>query len=173
MEMSSNQSWRISNKKVEVAWINPMPKNYVSFCFIVFFFSSRSVVRNFRRDKLPPFKICSFAQRHVRTGGPCNYFHNHKEFLVGLISKVIESRMVYSKPMSPRDLDRLIVPDAVPKKFWFTVDLRPVSQYTVKYHCPRPIVGQTLAKVSEQRYYAPFDFSHGYWHLPWHKKYWA
>lgn len=57
----------------------------------------------------------------------------------------------------------MVVPKPGSAKFRFTVDLRPVNLYTVRYHFPMLNVEQGLIKLADSKYYATFDLSHGYW----------
>lgn len=50
--------------------------------------------------------------------------------------------------------------------FRSTVDLQPVSRFTVKHQYPIPNIEQELCKLSSACFFATFDLSHGYWQLP-------
>lgn len=56
-----------------------------------------------------------------------------KDFLEKMISNLIDAGTVYPSPTSPWTSDLLLVPDSAPEKSAFTIDLRHVNPYTVKY----------------------------------------
>lgn len=44
----------------------------------------------------------------------------------------------------------------------FTVDLRPINQYTVRQHGPLPVIGHELPLLAGSEVYVNLDMNHGY-----------
>ena len=92
-----------------------------------------------------------------------------REFLQNFVQDLVRTGMAYANPTSPWASAPLIVPKPGPARFRFTVDLRPVNEFTVKHQYPMPNIEQELAKLSNSKFFATFDLSHGYWQFPLHK----
>lgn len=95
-----------------------------------------------------------------------NYSQEQREFLQKLIAELVRCDMVYPNPTASWASAPLLVYKSGPAKFRFTVDLRPINQFTVQHHFPMPNLEVELTKVSSSRVYATLDLSHGYWQFP-------
>ena len=115
--------------------------------------------------RFPPLKVDLTSDAKPVKVRLRNYSQEQREFLSGFVKKLIDHGMAYANPTSPWACAPLLVPKSGPSKFRFTVDLRPVNKYTVKHQYPMPNLEHELTKVATSRYYATFDFSHGYWQL--------
>jgi len=98
-----------------------------------------------------------------------NYSREQRQFLSDFVQALQEKGMIYPNPSSRWACAPLLVPKPGESRFRFTVDLRPVNRYTIKYQFPMPDVEVELTKLAGAKYFATFDFSHGYWQLPLHK----
>ena len=94
-----------------------------------------------------------------------NYSQEQKEFLSEMVAKLVRHGMAYANPTSAWACAPLVVHKPGPTKFRFTVDLRPINKFTVKHQYPMPNLEQELTTLSNSRFYATFDLSHGYWQL--------
>lgn len=97
-----------------------------------------------------------------------NYSASQRAFISSLMQDLVRHNLVYANPSSKWACAPLIVPKAGPSQWRFTVDLRPVNRFTVPYQFPMPRVEIELTKTAGSRFYANFDFTHGYWQLPLH-----
>jgi len=95
-----------------------------------------------------------------------NYSRDQRDFLNDFVGNLERKGMVYPNPSSPWACAPLLVPKDAPSRFRFTVDLRPVNRFTVKYQYPMPDIEVELSKLAGAKYFGTFDFSHGYWQLP-------
>lgn len=96
------------------------------------------------------------------------YSQEQKTFLSEFVSELISKGMLYPNPTASWAAAPLLVPKPGPTKFRFTVDLRPVNKYTVKYQYPMPNIEFELHRLAKATCFATFDLSHGYWQLPLH-----
>jgi len=97
-----------------------------------------------------------------------NYSKEQREFLEDFVTKLVHHGMAYSNPTAKWASAPLIVPKPGPSRFRFTVDLRPVNNFTVRHHYPMPNLEQELTKLGSSKWYATFDLSHGYWQFGLH-----
>lgn len=114
----------------------------------------------------PPLKIELTPDAkpvHVRLR---KYSKEQREFLDKFVDSLVKYGMTYPNPTSPWACAPLLVPKPGPAKYRFTVDLRPIIKYTIRHQYPMPNLEQELTKLTGSKYYATFDFSHGYWQLP-------
>lgn len=73
--------------------------------------------------------------------------------------------MVYKNATSPWAAAPVIVRKPNSDNFRFTVDLRPVNKYTIKYQYPMPNLEYELLQLTNSSCYARFDLSYAYWQL--------
>lgn len=95
-----------------------------------------------------------------------NYSLDQREFLQKFMKVLIDTGHVYPNPTSKWASAPLLVAKPGPSMYRFTVDLRPVNKYTIKYHYPMPHIEQELTKTQGSKVFCEVDFLHGYWQLP-------
>ena len=97
-----------------------------------------------------------------------NYSQAQRDFLATTVANLVKHDLAYANPTSPWASAPLLVPKPGPDGFRFTVDLRPVNQFTQKHQFPMPNLGQELTKLANSRHFFESDFVHSYWQLPLH-----
>lgn len=113
--------------------------------------------------KIEPLRIELTPDAHAIRVKLRNYSEEQRSFMKSLVADLIKHSCVYANPTAKWASAPLLVPKPGPDGWRFTVDLRPVNQFTVRHHFPMPILEQELTKVASSRYYSNFDFTHGYW----------
>ena len=119
--------------------------------------------------KFPPLKIDLQPDAKPVRVRLRNYSQAQRDFLSKCVANLVKHNMAYSNPSSPWACAPLLVPKTGPEGFRFTVDLRPVNKFTVRYQYPMPNIEHELTKTSRSSVYAEFDFVHSYWQLMLHK----
>lgn len=75
------------------------------------------------------------------------------------MAELVKHDIIYANPHSKWASTPLVVPKAGPAEWRFTVDVKPVNNFTIPYHYPMPNVELELIKLSDSNYYANFDFT--------------
>ena len=94
------------------------------------------------------------------------YSQEQQKFMADIVKSLERKGMVYLNTSTKWASAPLLVPKPGLAKFRFTVDLRPVNQFTKKYQYPMPNMEVELTKLAGERHFASFDFAYGYWQLP-------
>lgn len=98
-----------------------------------------------------------------------NYSEYQRSFDSKFIDRFVTADMNYFSPSAPWSCASPFVPKNGPDEFCFTVDLRPVSQFTVKHQFSMSILEEELTGTTGSRHYALLDFSNSHWQLPLHQ----
>ena len=80
----------------------------------------------------------------------------------------LKKGMVYPKPSSKWACASLVLSKLGPALFCFTLDIRPVNCYSLKYQYPMSDLRVEPGKLVGARFFVAFDFSQGCWQLPLH-----
>lgn len=89
-----------------------------------------------------------------------NYSKKQRYFFSKFTEALIHCGMTYPIPTSTCSSAPLVVRKPGPAKFRFTVDLRPVNNFTLKKQYPMPNLENELAKIHKAYFFATFDLSH-------------
>lgn len=116
--------------------------------------------------QVPPLKIDLRAEAQPIRVRLRKYSQPQQEFLTKLMKQLMDADIIYPNPTASWASAPLLVEKPGPAKFRFTVDLRPVNQFTVKHQYPMPNLEHELTKLSSSAFFATFDLSHGYWQFP-------
>lgn len=119
--------------------------------------------------KVPPLKIELTSNAQPIRVKLRNYSQSQRKFMTNLTDELIRFNLIYPNPSSKWACAPLLVPKPGPSEWRFTVDLRPVNQYTIRHQYPMPRIEEELTKTAGSSVYASVDFTHSYWQLPLHK----
>lgn len=112
--------------------------------------------------KVPPLQIELTEDARPTRVRLRSYAVSQRAFMATLVEELVKYNLVNANPTSTWACAPLIVPKPGPTAWRFTVDLRPVNRYTKPYQFPMPQIEHELTKTAGSRYYANFDFTHGY-----------
>lgn len=114
--------------------------------------------------RIPPLKIELIRDAKTVKVRLRKYTQDKRAFLSDFVDKLVRHGLAYANPTFKWACAPLLVPK--PGAWYrFTFDLRPVCKYILRYQYPMPILEHELTKLTGSKYFASFDFSHGYWKL--------
>lgn len=119
--------------------------------------------------KVPPLKIELTGDARPIRVKLRNYSQSQRNFMTNLTNELMQYNLIYPNPSSKWACAPLLVPKSGPAEWRFTVDLRPINQYTIRHQLIMPNVEEELTKTAGSTVYASVDFTHSYWQLPLHK----
>lgn len=114
--------------------------------------------------KLPPLEIDLKQDARPVKGRLQNYSQEQKEHMGEFDYDLVAHGMACPSPTSKWACATLHVPKPC-TRFRFSVDLQPVSFFTVRHHFPTRSLEHELSGFKNAVFFANFDTSHGYWQL--------
>eukprot|EP00924_Labyrinthula_sp_SR-Ha-C_P001961 snap_masked-scaffold_30-processed-gene-3.44-mRNA-1 protein AED:0.49 eAED:0.50 QI:0/-1/0/1/-1/1/1/0/1792 len=93
-----------------------------------------------------------------------------EDFLRGRINQMLKANIIKPNRNPTISMQSLVVPKAVPKKYRFVVDFRPLNHYTRKVDSTLPDITNQLAKVKGKKLFGQYDLLSGFDYLPTHKE---
>lgn len=112
--------------------------------------------------KIPPLKIDLTPNNFPVRFRLRRYPQGQKHFLLSMVSDLVKHKMSYAKSASPCALAPVLVAEPGAENLRFTVDLRPVNSFTIRYQFPMPNIDHELLKLSHSMNFAPSDLIHWY-----------
>lgn len=116
--------------------------------------------------KLPPLKIQLLPDAHPVRVKLRNHSEDQRKFLKEFVENQERYEHVYRNPTAIWASAAHLVPEPGPKRWRFTVDLRPVNRFTTVLQFPMPIIEYELGKLQGSGFFATFDLSNGCWQIP-------
>ena len=92
------------------------------------------------------------------------YSSDQRDFMYKFVQDLVRHGLAYANPTSKWACAPLLVPKPG-SLYRFTVDIRPVNKFTIRYLYPMPNIEIELTTVAGSKFFAVFDFSHSYWQL--------
>lgn len=97
-----------------------------------------------------------------------SYIQSRRQFLRRIETKLEDVELNYPNPTSKWACASHLVPKAGPDAWRFTVDVRPVNQYTVPIKLILPAVEHGLDETSGSLQSCNLDMPHSYWQFLFH-----